>query len=174
MRDATRPENDPILFFDRNEPYYEFTNFSYHPIINDGRTYPTAEHLFQASKFVKEYPDIAEQIRNLPTPRAALEEATRRQRLRRHDWFDVNVKIMDAVLEKKFTQHDGLYRLLMSTGDRELIEASPVDSFWGWGENGQGRNELGKALMRLRAKFRRQQLAYASESRASRYAKELA
>lgn len=81
---------------------------------------------FQASKFVDHYPDVAEQIRHLPTPRAALQEATRRQRLRRHDWFDVNLRVMDAVLEAKFTQHHALYKLLLETGDRELIEASPV------------------------------------------------
>lgn len=62
----------------------------------------------------------------MPTPRAALQEATRRQRQRRHDWFDVNVGIMDAVLEHKFTQHAELRRMLLGTGDRELIEASPV------------------------------------------------
>ncbi|KAI0799815.1 hypothetical protein BC629DRAFT_1498975 [Irpex lacteus] len=167
MRDATRPESGRILFYDRNEPYYEFTNFSYHPIVYNGKTYPTAEHLFQASKFLDHCPDVAEQIRHLPTPRAALQEATRRQRLRRHDWFDVNLRVMDAVLEAKFTQHPALYKLLLETGDRELIEASPIDSFWGWGENEQGRNELGKALMRLRDRLRRQQRAYVRESAAS-------
>lgn len=69
---------------------------------------------------------MAELIRNMPTPRAALQEATRRQRQRRHDWFDVNVGIMDAVLEEKFTQHAELRRSLLGTGDKELIEASPV------------------------------------------------
>ena len=71
---------------------------------------------------------MAELIRNMPTPRAALQEATRRQRQRRHDWFDVNVGIMDAVLEEKFTQHAELRRSLLGTGDKELIEASPVSS----------------------------------------------
>lgn len=82
--------------------------------------------MFQASKFAGEYPDIAEYIRGLPSPRAALQEATRRQRQRRHDWFDVNVKIMDAVLEAKFSQHPRLAIMLLDTGDSELIEASPV------------------------------------------------
>jgi predicted NAD-dependent protein-ADP-ribosyltransferase YbiA (DUF1768 family) len=131
--------------------------------------------VFQASKFIEHHPHIAEEIRHLPTSREALQAATRLQHLRRRDWFDVNVIVMDMVLEAKFTQHAQLYELLLGTGDRELIEASPVrqrkttspssskknshlakqiDSFWGWGENRQGRNELGKALMRLRDKLR--------------------
>ena len=38
----------------------------------------------------------------------------------------MNVKIMDMVLEAKFSQHGQLYNLLLDTEDRELIEASPV------------------------------------------------
>jgi ribA/ribD-fused uncharacterized protein len=57
---------------------------------------------------------------------------------------------MDRVLELKFDQHPDLALLLVSTGHSELIEDSPVDSFWGVGKDRQGRNELGKALMRLR------------------------
>ncbi|KAI0688517.1 DUF1768-domain-containing protein [Cytidiella melzeri] len=154
MHEASEFLNDPILFYDRNEPYYEFTNFSNHSVVYGELTYPTAEHLFQASKFIECYPNIAEQIRQSPTPRAALQEATRMQHLRRHDWFEVNITVMDTVLEAKFTQHAELRQLLLDTGDRQLVEASPIDSFWGWGENERGRNELGKALMRLRDKLR--------------------
>jgi ribA/ribD-fused uncharacterized protein len=60
---------------------------------------------------------------------------------------------MDRILELKFRQHSRLADLLASTGYAELIEDSPVDAFWGVGEDGQGRNELGKALMRLRERM---------------------
>ncbi|EKM52577.1 uncharacterized protein PHACADRAFT_261084, partial [Phanerochaete carnosa HHB-10118-sp] len=90
------------------------------------------------------------------TPKAALEEAKRFRRLQRSDWFDVNIRYMDAVLEAKFTQHPQLRDMLLSTGNGELVEASPVDSFWGYGADKRGRNELGKALMRLREKLRAQ------------------
>ena len=39
-----------ILFYDRQRPYYGFTNFSNHPVKYDGKTYPTSEHLFQSFK----------------------------------------------------------------------------------------------------------------------------
>jgi len=66
----------------------------------------------------------------------------------------VNVQKMDETLWYKFTQHSDLKRMLLSTGDAELVEDSDKDSFWGVGPNKRGRNELGKALGRLRTKLR--------------------
>lgn len=40
----------PVLFYDKNDPFYEFTNFSSHDVIYKGKKYPTSEHLFQALK----------------------------------------------------------------------------------------------------------------------------
>jgi hypothetical protein len=39
-----------ILFYDKNKPYYSFTNFSDYPVKYKGRMYPTSEHLFQSLK----------------------------------------------------------------------------------------------------------------------------
>ncbi|KAH9975492.1 hypothetical protein BGW80DRAFT_1297325, partial [Lactifluus volemus] len=123
----------PIYFYDSNKPYYELTCFSDYPVEYHGHIYPTAEHLFQAFKFMDVDPELA------------------RLHRQRADWLNVNIAMMDTVLEAKFSQHRSLRRLLRSTGSRQLIEDSPVhDSFWGIGSDGRGRNELGKALMRLR------------------------
>jgi ribA/ribD-fused uncharacterized protein len=61
----------------------------------------------------------------------------------------------------KFSQNEVLKRLLMNTGDKEIVECSPYDSIWGNGLNitdtlntpksdWKGTNRLGKALMRVR------------------------
>ena len=42
---------------------------------------------------------------------------------------------------------------LLEAGDRRIVEDSSKDSFWGWGPNKDGRNELGKIWMRLRDEF---------------------
>ena len=39
-----------ILFYNKHEPYYCFTNFSPHPVMYRGKRYPTSEHLFQSLK----------------------------------------------------------------------------------------------------------------------------
>jgi hypothetical protein len=39
-----------ILFYHKHNPHYGFTNFSSHPVIYNGKRYPTSEHLFQSFK----------------------------------------------------------------------------------------------------------------------------
>ncbi|KIP09433.1 hypothetical protein PHLGIDRAFT_50683, partial [Phlebiopsis gigantea 11061_1 CR5-6] len=143
-----------IRFYHCHRPYYEFTNIANYSVRYEGRRYPTGEHLFQALKFMETDSRLAERVRRMPTPREALREATRLRNRQRTDWFEVNVGFMDQILQAKFSQHPHLERLLLNTGSRELIEDSPVDSFWGIGANGRGQNELGKALMRLRDELR--------------------
>ncbi|KAI0277037.1 DUF1768-domain-containing protein [Russula aff. rugulosa BPL654] len=152
-RPTTRISEDPIYFYDSDKPYFEFTNFSNHPIEYHGVIYPTAEHLFQAFKFMETDPVLAERIRTLPTARMAQQEARKQAHRQRSNWLEVNVAVMDKVLRMKFSQHHSLRHLLRDTGSRELIEDSPTDWFWGIGDDGRGRNELGKALMRLRGQL---------------------
>jgi predicted NAD-dependent protein-ADP-ribosyltransferase YbiA (DUF1768 family) len=61
---------------------------------------------------------------------------------------------MEEVLYLKFKQHPDLRSLLMGTGVADLIYAEANDTFWGEGALGQGANELGKALMRVRVRLR--------------------
>ncbi|KAE9400898.1 DUF1768-domain-containing protein [Gymnopus androsaceus JB14] len=151
----TVPARHQILFYHKAKPYYGFTNFSAHPVIYNGKRYPTSEHLFQSFKFQGYRPDIAEHIRTCGgRPSAAFQEAHRYQPHVRSDWLKVNIEKMDETLHHKFTQHPDLMKELLDTGNAELVEDSDKDSFWGIGSDGKGRNELGKALERLRAQFR--------------------
>jgi ribA/ribD-fused uncharacterized protein len=144
-----------VLFYHRHNPHYGFTNFSPHPVMYRGKKYPTSEHLFQSFKFQGHRPDIAEYIRTCgPRPSVAFSEARRYQASVRPDWKSINVEKMDETIYHKFTQHPELMQELLDTGNAELIEDSDKDSFWGIGADGRGRNELGKALERLRAQFR--------------------
>ena len=63
---------------------------------------------------------------------------------------------MEEVLYMKFRQHPDLRQLLMETGHAELIYAESGDPFWGVGPLGQGSNELGKALFKVREWLRRE------------------
>lgn len=44
------PTRHRILFYHRHDPHYGFTNFSAHPVVYQGKRYPTSEHLFQSFK----------------------------------------------------------------------------------------------------------------------------
>ncbi|KAF9001576.1 hypothetical protein BDQ17DRAFT_1358450 [Cyathus striatus] len=138
-----------ILFYHKHDPHYGFTNFSPHSVYYKGKKYPTSEHLFQSFKFQEHRPNLAEHIRTCSErPSVAFSEARRFQPEVRRDWMKVNVQKMDETLWHKFTQHQNLKDELLATGD------SDKDAFWGVGADGRGRNELGKALERLRTKLR--------------------
>ncbi|KAJ7757552.1 hypothetical protein B0H16DRAFT_1537045 [Mycena metata] len=144
-----------LLFYHVHDPHYGFTNFSAHPVQYKGKRYPTSEHLFQAFKFLDTRPDIAEKIRKTSEfPRDAFNEARNQQAHVRPDWKDVKIAMMDIAIEHKFTQHNDLKEELLMSADAELVEDSAEDAFWGIGKDGKGRNELGKALERLRTKLR--------------------
>ena len=55
----------------------------------------------------------------------------------------------------KFTQHDDLQVLLLSTGDAKLVEHTTNDSYWGDGGDGSGKNMLGRILMEVRENLSR-------------------
>jgi len=121
------------------------------------KEYPTSEHLFQSFKFQEHRPGLAEHIRRCcPRPRDAFSEARRFQPEVRADWVKVNIQKMDETLWYKFNQHPDLRAELLATEDAELVEDSDKDSFWGVGADRKGRNELGKALERLRERLRRE------------------
>ncbi|KAF9459735.1 hypothetical protein BDZ94DRAFT_1267551 [Collybia nuda] len=144
-----------ILFYHKHDPHYGFTNFSAHPVQFQGQTYPTSEHLFQSFKFQKHNPSVAEHMRTCSNfPRDVFSEARRYHKDIRPDWSRVKIRKMDIALWHKFTQHQDLKTELLATGDAELVEDSDKDAFWGVGPDGNGRNELGKALERLRTKLR--------------------
>ena len=150
---STWPATGPIKFYNRDDPYYEFTNFYSAPIEIDRKTWPTTEHYFQAQKFVGT--PYEEQIRHFPRPRQAFDftRDPKVSRWRRNDWESIKEHVMYKALLAKFTQHDYLRKMLLETKERDLIEHSPYDSYWGDGGDGSGKNRLGELLMQLRRKL---------------------
>jgi ribA/ribD-fused uncharacterized protein len=145
----------PIEFYEKNDPYYEFTNFYQGKQINlDGKLWPTSEHYFQAMKFIGPNSYVQEKIRTTPSPRDVFTLANGRtgtyKHLIRPDWDSVKDTIMYQVVFCKFSQDEQLKKLLVSTAPRKLIEASPVDPYWGYGSDKKGKNMLGKTLMQVR------------------------
>ncbi|GBC03755.1 hypothetical protein RclHR1_00530030 [Rhizophagus clarus] len=155
-----------IWFYNRNEPYYEFTNFKegfpikaairepYPGSPPDIKSWATSEHLFQAAKFKNTRPEIADKIRKCRTARDALNMARKYQQYVDPSWQSINVQVMEWVVKNKFEQHPILARRLLETGDQILVEHTEVDRFWGDGGDGSGRNMLGEVLMRVRKHLR--------------------
>ncbi len=61
---------------------------------------------------------------------------------------------MYEVLSAKFTQHEDIQRILLSTDTALLVEHTGNDSYWGDGGDGNGKNRLGSLLMQVREELR--------------------
>ncbi len=61
---------------------------------------------------------------------------------------------MRSILLAKAKRHEYVCRKLMETGDRQIIEKSWRDDYWGWGPNRDGQNMLGRLWMEIRDELR--------------------
>lgn len=163
----TKKASKEIKFYNSYDPYYEFTNFYRCGILVDGKDWPTSEHYFQAQKFVGT--PYVEKIRKLPSAREAFQFSRDPSvsRWRRSDWDLVKDDIMLKVLRCKFEQREHLRTLLLTTGDKTLIEHTENDSYWGDG-GGAGSNKLGNLLMQVRGELRSKYGEPKKQSRVSR------
>ncbi|MFB4306532.1 NADAR family protein [Actinomadura sp. GTD37] len=133
------------------------------PFTVDGISYATAEHFMMAGKarlFGDE--ETAAAVIAAPHPRLAKDLGRRVRNFDEQTWRDNRVAIVTRGGEAKFGQNEDLRDYLLGTGDRVLVEASPLDRVWGIGlaaddpraeqaSTWRGQNLLGFALMTARA-----------------------
>lgn len=164
-------DDSAIYFYEKKDPYYEFSNFYLCKFTYNGVEYNSSEHAFQAAKFLHEHStpqdiEYSEIIRNATTPNIArilalqktgggypwrlqlnipIQQSIENGVTLREDWDDVKVQIMQDILLQKFTQNEHCKQTLLQTNHRILVENSPRDKFWG-----NPLNMLGKTLMKVR------------------------
>lgn len=132
------------------------SNFSSFMVHFDQRLWPTSEHAYQAMKFSDV--DTQEAVRRLWSAHTAMNYARTMPHLYRKDWEEVKVQMMEDICRAKWEQHVYVQQKLEESGDTELVESSPIDSFWGWGPNKDGLNHLGRIWMRIREDARKVKL----------------
>lgn len=145
-------EAEKVVFYRIREPYGAFSNFFRRSIRLEGKTWCHSEGYYQAKK--RAGTPHEEIVRNLQTPREAADYGRRQDIPLRADWDQVKEEVMSTVLRAKFGQHEDLRLLLLSTGNKEIIEHSKKDSYWGDGGDGTGLNRLGKLLVQLREELK--------------------
>ena len=139
-----------IKFYNREDPFYEFTNF--YPCDNlyiDELRWRTSEHYFQAMKFYGT--PYFRHVSTMTSPRDAFQfsrtpEATK---WLHPQWSGVKLQVMLKVLRVKFSSNH-FRTILLRTGDAPLVEHTRNDRFWGDGGDGFGENKLGILLMQVR------------------------
>ncbi|HEX7798769.1 MAG TPA: NADAR family protein, partial [Asticcacaulis sp.] len=120
---------EAIFFYTPDGPFGDFSNFAKFGVALDGVWWPTTEHYFQAQNFGD--PAYQEKTRRASTPKQAADLGRTRALALRPDWDVARVDVMRRVVTTKFETHEALRVLLLSTGDRPLVESAPGDNFWG-------------------------------------------
>lgn len=149
---------DRVCFYEQD--FYVLSNFSSFTLQWKGKRFDTLEAAYHWEKFTPEgfmgsvHAGLQERIRKAPSAHEAFQIAQDARSMRRHDWDTVKVDVMRELLRAKVAQHEYVRRKLLGTGDRELVENSWRDDFWGWGPNRDGQNMLGKLWMEIRSELR--------------------
>jgi hypothetical protein len=143
-------DTEKQIFFYEHE-YYVFSNFSSFQLEWKGILWMTSEHAYHSEKF--EDNELIEQLKNTRSAHDAMKLAYTNKDKYRKDWDDIKLKVMKDILRAKIEQHSYVKKKLLQSGDKELIEDSWRDSYWGWGPNKDGQNNLGKIWMELRGEI---------------------
>ncbi|WP_320772802.1 NADAR family protein [Streptomyces sp. CRN 30] len=136
------------------------------PFTVDGVEYATAEHWMMAAK-ARLFGDAEAERQALAAGHPAAAKKAGRL-VRGFDgavWERERFRIVVEGSVHKFAAHAGLREYLLATGQRVLVEASPLDRVWGIGltadderaadpERWRGLNLLGFALMEARERLR--------------------
>jgi hypothetical protein len=131
----------------------------------NGKTFNFSEQCFMYQKAIlfNDF-EIAKQVLNETDVRKIKALGRKVKNFNNELWDKHKEDFMFNACYAKFSQNNELKDFLLSTGNREIVEASPVDNIWGIGfssdkamenVNKWGQNLLGKVLMKVREDLNR-------------------
>lgn len=143
-----------------------FSQWQASTIEMDGVTFKTAEQAMMYLK-AKLFDDVVTAQKILDADDPGKQKALGRQVANFSDaiWDEHKAEVVLQINLAKFRQNKGLRRKLFQTGDKALVEASPMDTIWGIGldaataaitppQEWPGQNLLGKALTLVKERLR--------------------
>lgn len=131
----------------------------------NGKTFNFSEQCFMYQKAIlfNDF-EIAKQVLNETDVRKIKALGRKVKNFNNELWDKHKEDFMFNACYAKFSQNSELKDFLLSTSNREIVEASPVDNIWGIGfssdkamenVNKWGQNLLGKVLMKVREDLNR-------------------
>lgn len=157
-KNRTYQRKDCVVFSKTDGPFGGLSNMAPgYPLLINGHLLANSEVLYQAMRYPL-FPEIQEEIITQHSPMTAKMISKKYRPKTRQDWDEIRVKVMRWCLEVKLSQNwDKFGELLRNTGNKQIVEYSSKDHFWGASEIGEGMlsgtNALGRLLMDLRNKF---------------------
>ena len=141
----------------------EFSNWYYCPITYKGIEFFNTEQIFMWEKamFFNDTEIADKIIKSDGNPSVAKKLGRQVKNFDSNKWLEEGYKVMVKANLAKYQQNPILRNILLGSGDRIIVEASPHDIIWGVGihwiddnildeKNWRGQNLLGKALMEVR------------------------
>ncbi len=138
-------QEEKVCFYERE--FYPLSNFSSFALEWKGEVFMTSEHAYHTEKFTDL--EVIKKIKEARSAHDAFKISREYADQVRPDWLDVRVEIMEQIIRAKVDQHPYVKKKLLETGDKEIVEDSWRDDFWGWGPNKDGQNQLGKIWMKV-------------------------
>lgn len=144
-----------VSFKKTTEKWGELSNMcAGFPVVVNDIPIKSVEALYQACRF-PDLPDVQRKILEQSSPMTAKMVGKPHIAETRKDWDQVRVLIMKWVLRVKLAQNwDAFSKVLLESADKEIVELSNKDPFWGAkpleGSIFLGVNALGRLLMELR------------------------
>lgn len=124
----------------------------------NNHTFLTSEALYQCCRFPN-HPHIQKQIMVQKSPMTAKDISRAHSHLTRTDWDSERIRIMRwCIYAKLISNWHNFGSLLDATGNKDIVEDSYKDDFWGaiWnGDQFVGTNALGRLLMQARDMYRK-------------------
>lgn len=155
-----------VYFWNSDDQPYGALSHWYHADSKDedGIVYFTMEHYMMYHKALL-FGDkhIGKEILSLQSPEEVKQAGRRVRGFDKDKWTACREQIVFDGNLLKYSQHQDLQQLLLETGNRQLVEASPEDRIWGIGYSAVdasqhcktwGENLCGIALEKVRAKLR--------------------
>ncbi len=144
---------EQVYSFSRLDSECLLSTVSNHRIELEDRSWPTAEHYYQAKKFTKT--PIVEEILAAEDGLLAYKLGNRWWKMgRNRDWKQNRRIMMTRCLYIKTQAHPEVKDALLETGEERIVETSLYDHYWGIGRDQRGENMMGQIWMDIRAKIK--------------------
>ena len=141
-----------VCFYEQD--FYPLSNFSAFTLEWKGLRFDTSEAAYHYEKFPHNR-KVQLQILCAISAHEAFKIANQNKDNYITGWDDMKLNVMRDILRAKANQHEYVKKKLLATGNRDLVENSWRDDFWGWGPNKDGKNMLGKLWMEIRTELQK-------------------
>lgn len=154
---------DAVYFWNADQPNGIFSQWYPKAFIADGKEYPTAEHYMMSAKasLFKDY-EMEEKIRKELDPEKVRDMGRQIKNFDGKIWNKHKFDLVCAGNRAKFRDPE-LRSVMLATGNKFMVEASPVDRIWGVGFTAEeaprhvdawGENLMGHVMMKVRSEIR--------------------